>query len=119
MTKNDLKTGMWVRESRGTLYMIIVIEGSPFMVNPNAWLPVEKFPIINDSGWSITGVYKYNFKELAGSLQYNTWKDQIDDGIAFTKIWPIIVKETIKIGEITYDKSEFEQAVKNLKPINK
>jgi hypothetical protein len=26
-------------------------------------------------------------------------------------------KKTIKIGEITYDKAEFEEAVKNLKPI--
>ena len=56
-------------------------------------------------------------------LQYDIYSGYIKTNNidhSLEKIWTSeSVKETIKIGEITYDKSEFEQAVKNLKPINK
>ena len=118
MVKNDLKTGMWVK-TRSKLWMIVVIDNEPFMIYPGGWMPIKSFPEVcpNDSKWNILAVYKYNFNEVAGSLQYDVWKDHMEDKIAFTKIW--LIEETIKIGEITYDKFEFEQAVKNLKPINK
>ena len=118
MVKSDLKTGMWVK-TRDNLWMIIVIHNEPFMIYPDGWMPIKNFPEADsDPKWHILEVYSYNFDTIAGSFQYNSWKDSIDNTIVFTKIYPII-KETIKIGSIAYDKQEFENAVKDLKPINK
>lgn len=118
MTKSDLKTGMWVK-TRSKLWMIVVIDNEPFMIHPWGWMPIKSFPEVspNDSEWNILAVYKYNFNEVAGSLQYDVWKDGMEDKISFTKIWTI--EETVKIGENIYNKAEFEEAVKNLKTINK
>ena len=125
MNKSDLKTGMWV-ETKEKLWMIVVDDGKPYMFTPNNWMPVEDFPRAykGDCLWDILNVYDYfseDYDNKIGSLQYDEFKDRVKDPtcLYFKKIWEAPKKETIKIGEVTYDKSEFEQAVKNLKPINK
>lgn len=117
MTKSDLKTGMWVK-TRDHLWMVVVIENEPFLIYPDGWMPIKNFPQMcsYDKTFDALEVYKYNL-DVAGGMQYNTWKDMIETSTYFTKIWSVPPKETIKIGETIYDKAEFEEAVKNLKPI--
>ena len=117
MKKSDLKTGMWIK-TRDYLWMVVVIDNEPFLIYPNGWMPVDNFPQLcsYNSTFDALEVYKYNL-DVAGGMQYNIWKNRLEDSYYFTKIWSTPPKETIKIGEITYDKAEFEEAVKNLKPI--
>jgi hypothetical protein len=119
MKKSDLKTGMWVK-TKDYLWMVVLIENEPFLIYPDGWMPVENFPQICgcDNTFDALEVYKYKFEsEVAGALQYKVWKNKLETSGHFTKIWSTPPKETIKIGEITYDKAKFEEAVKNLKPI--
>ena len=123
MVKSDLKTGMWVK-TREDLWMIIVENREPYMVTPDGWMPIEDFPRTykGDCLWDILAVYDYfpgDYDNKIGSLQYNVFKNRVEDPTCplFLKIWEAPRKETIKIGETTYDKAEFEEAVKNLKPI--
>lgn len=118
MKKSDLKTGMWVK-TKDCLWIVVVIKNEPFLIYPEGWMPVENFPQIcgYNKDYDALEVYKYNNLDVAGGMQYNIWKDMIETSINFTKIWSAPPKETIKIGEVVYDKTEFEEAVKNLKPI--
>lgn len=117
MKKSDLKTGMWVK-TKNYLWIVVVIENEPFLIYPDGWLPVDNFPQLcsYDSTFNALEVYKYNL-DVAGGMQYNIWKNKLEGSSYFTKIWSAPPKETIKIGETVYDKAEFEEAVKNLKPI--
>ena len=122
MTKSDLKTGMWVK-TIDCLWMIVVIDNESYMIKPKGWQNIESFPntVRGNSLWDILAVYDYytpDYTNKAGSLQYDIFKDQVEDPNSryFKKIWEA-PRETVKIGDITYDKREFENAVKNLKPI--
>ena len=122
MTKSDLKTGMWVK-TRDNLWMIVVIDNEPYMIRPNGWQDISSFPntIKGQKEWDILAVYDYytpDYNNKAGSLQYDIFKAKVEDPNSryFKKIWEV-QRETIKIGDITYDKQEFENAVKDLKPI--
>lgn len=117
MKKSDLKTGMWVK-TKHHLWMVVLIENEPFLIYPEGWMPIEDFPCVYkaDADFDILEVYKYN-GDIAGGMQYNIWKNKLHNSQMFTIIYPIKPKETIKIGEAIYDKEEFEEAVKNLKPI--
>ena len=52
-----------------------------------------------------------------------TWnevtKDEWGEVITLDELFSMKPKETIKIGDQTYDKAEFEAATKNLTPLNK
>lgn len=122
MVKSDLKTGMWVK-TIDKLWMIVVIDNEPYMITPKSWQDILSFPntIKGEKEWDILAVYDYytpDYNNKAGSLQYDVFKNQVEDPNSryFKKIWEV-PRETIKIGEITYDKQEFENAVKDLKPI--
>ena len=129
MTKSDLKTGMYAVTKNGQIWLIVVIESEPYLSYPSGWMNIDNFPEVYklDDSYDIIEVYyeiSTNKKSnKACLLQYDIYSRYIKtNNIEFCleKIWTKnTVKETIKIGEITYDKSEFEQAVKNLKPINK
>lgn len=122
MTKSDLKTGMWAK-TRDALWMIVVIDNEPYLIKSKGWQDIQSFPnvIPGQKEWDILAVYDYftdEYNNKAGSLQYDIFKDQVEDPNSryFKKIWEAS-RETIKIGDITYDKQEFENAVKDLKPI--
>lgn len=129
MVKSDLKTGMYAVTKNGQIWLIVVIEGEPYLSYPSGWMDIINFPRVcsYDDGYDIVEVY-YGISPNKKSnkaylLQYDIYSGYIKTNnieYCLEKIWTKdSVKETIKIGEITYDKSEFEQAVKNLKPINK
>ena len=122
MTKSDLKTGMWVK-TRNSLWMIVVIDNEPYMIKSKGWQDIQNFPcaVPGQKEWDILAVYDYytpDYNNKAGSLQYDVFKDRVEDpnNKYFKKIWEA-PRETIKIGNIIYDKQEFENAVKDLKPI--
>ena len=122
MTKSDLKTGMWAK-TRDALWMIVVIDNEPYLIKSKGWQDIQSFPntIKGEKEWDILAVYDYytpDYNNKAGSLQYDVFKNQVEDPNSryFKKIWEA-PRETIKIGDITYDKQEFENAVKDLKPI--
>lgn len=127
MKKSDLKTGMWVK-TVDRLWMIVIVEDKPCMITPTGWLPIDSFPKTrkDSSHWDILAVYDYSVEieehhYRASSLQYDVLKDEVEkkNSAYFIKIWDAYKdRETVKIGEIAYDKAEFEEAVKNLKPIN-
>lgn len=129
MVKSDLKTGMYAVTKNGQIWLIVVIDGEPYLCYPSGWMNIVNFPgaCSYDDSYDIVEVYhgiSPNKKSnMAYLLQYDIYSRYIKTNNiehCLEKIWTKNpVKETIKIGEITYDKSEFEQAVKNLKPINK
>ena len=129
MVKSDLKTGMYAVTKNGQIWLIVIIEGEPYLSYPSGWMNIVNFPRVcsYDDSYDIVEVY-YGISPNKKSnkaylLQYDIYSRYIKTNNiehSLEKIWTSeSAKETIKIGEITYDKSEFEQAVKDLKPINK
>ena len=112
MTKSDLKTGMLIECRNGDVYLIV---GEFVISNNNQWFELwshEEDLTYIDHDFDIVRVSEVlEEKELAP--KYWT-KETITNNLLWER--PTI-KETIKIGNITYDKQEFENAVKDLKPI--
>ena len=126
MTKSDLKTGMYVRTQNKKIWLVVIIKGKPYLCYPSGWMPVESFPKAYkaDRHYDIVEVYRGLHAETnngAYLLQYDIFSKYIQTNNiakALERIWTSeSVKETIKIGDSTYDKQEFENAVKDLKPI--
>jgi hypothetical protein len=122
MKKSDLKTGMWVETKEGKRYIIVVESNEPCMIYPSGHQPIAQFPkaVPDDSYFDIVKVWKYvGNSHIGSSFQYDNWVNQIDfENSIFELIWENNLKETIKIGDNIYNKAEFEDAVKDLKPIN-
>jgi hypothetical protein len=121
MIKSDLKTGMYVVTKNTLIWLVVVIDNEPYLCYPTGWMPIENFPNINknNDNYDIIEVYEGIIDNIGSMLQYDIYQKfiQTKNLKNINKIWSTTVKETIKIGENTYDKQEFEDAVKNLKPI--
>ena len=122
MTKSDLKTGMLVQTRDGDIGLVIkkldvIIFKSTYMnISDYGEDLYEEDPLVfgvNDA--DILKVSDQLFREY---LTVEYW----DEGtINSNLLWERKeeFKETIKIGEAVYDKVEFENAVKDLKQLNK
>jgi hypothetical protein len=113
MTRSDLKTGMLFQCRNSDIYLVI----NDYAISTSKYFDLKtqsKDLTYCDPDFDIMIVSNV----LTGAdLMPINWNEQI---IAENLLWERDKsKETIEIGGITYDKSEFEQAVKNLKPINK
>lgn len=113
MTRSDLKTGMLFQCRNSNIFLVI----NDYAIGTGKYFDLktqnEDLTYL-DPGFDIMIVS--HILTGAGLIPVN-WKESL---ITENLLWERDKsKETIKIGEITYDKSEFEQAVKNLKPINK
>ena len=114
MKKSDLKTGMLIERNNGDLFQV-------FLDTPlgNIYINGEgiygKLDYINENMcWRGLEKVKYVVKVYSPKYCHSFLSFDLDQ---FKLIWIKEPKETIQIGEITYDKAEFEEAVKNLKPI--
>ena len=115
MTKSDLKTGMLVQTRDGDIGLVIkkldvIIFKSDYM-NISDY---EEDLLITPH--SDADILKVSDQLFGDDLIVEYW----DEGaINSSLLWERKEepKETIKIGEAIYDKVEFENAVKDLKPI--
>ena len=117
MTKSELKTGMLVQTRDGDIGLVIkkldVIIFKTTYINISDY--EEDLIVTNGDDADILKVSDQLFDE---NLIVESW----DEGtINSNLLWERKEKpkETIKIGEAVYDKAEFEEAVKNLKQLNK
>lgn len=117
MTKSDLKTGMLVQTRDGDIGL--VIKKLDIIIFRTTYMNISDYEedlfadITNDADADILKVSDQLFDR---DLIVEYW----DEGtINSNLLWERKEesKETIKIGEAVYDKVEFENAVKNLKPI--
>ena len=125
MVKSDLKTGMLAITRNNKSYLVLVERFNTKMGGYVGLMFCEiggysqehyynkDLTSTVDGKWDIMEIYESNSLTNPSNMLDLSIKDR-------KRLWKRTEqKETIKIGEITYDKSEFEQAVKNLKPINK
>ena len=110
MVKSDLKTGMLFECRNGEVFLLV----GEFGINKDEFFDLESQNenlTYRDSSFDIVRVSEVLKVNRLLPKYWN--KDTITENL----LWEEKPIETIKIGEITYDKSEFENAVKNLKPI--
>ena len=113
MTKSDLKTGMLFQCRAGGIYMVM----NNYAIGKDRYFDLESQNEDLTDGNANFDIIMVSEILKQANLCPKYWTEQT---ITENLLWKRDEsKETIKIGEITYDKSEFEQAVKNLKPINK
>jgi len=115
MRKKDLDTGMVV-ETATTKYIVYITPMGDYLANGNAYMRLEEYTedliFKGDGIFSIKKVYS----PVDGfSLQTNLWGYNFDRW--FVLRWDRNSEETIKIGNHTYNKQEFEKATRDLKPI--
>jgi hypothetical protein len=113
MTKSDLKTGMLFQCRNSDIYLVM----NDYAISTSKYFRLKtQNEDLTDANPNFDIMIVSNVLTGADLMPIN-WNEQI---IAENLLWERDKsKETIEIGGITYDKSEFEQAVKNLKPINK
>ena len=112
MVKSDLKTGMLFQCRNNDVYLVI----NGYAIGKDSYFDLKsQNEDLTDSSPNFDILMVSNILTSSDLIPENWTEDLIRENLA----WEAKPKETIKIGEITYDKSEFEQAVKNLKPINK
>jgi hypothetical protein len=115
MTKNDLKTGMLVQTRDGDVGL--VLRELNTIIFKEAYLSFSDFEEdltfeLRSCDANIIRVTNVLEEE---ALTVDMWKESnVKSNLLWEKEF-----ETIKIGENTYNKAEFEEAVKNLKTINK
>ena len=120
MVKSDLKTGMLVKfrnEGYGFVFGFSIVSFNRGGLEMSHYS--DDLKCINyDSEYDIMEINSVPNLSGAG---LDWWIDnQVRLLSKVSLLWKRYeTKETVKIGGITYDKSEFEAAVKNLKPINK
>ena len=111
MVKSDLKTGMLFECRNGDVYLTIGEVG----INSTDWFELcnqKEDLTYRDHDFDIVRVSEVL---EGGKLIPKYWtKETITNNLLWGRS---DIKETIKIGNITYDKQEFENAVKDLKPI--
>lgn len=117
MTKSELKTGMLVQTRDGDIGL--VIKKLDVIIFKTTYMNIsdceEDLVFTNDND-DDADILKVSDQLFNGDLTVDSW----DEGtINSNLLWERKEesKETIKIGEVVYDKAEFEEAVKNLKPI--
>ena len=117
MTKSDLKTGMLVQTRDGDIGL--VIKKLDVIIFKSDYMNISDY---RDDLFAINGfegdILKVSEQLFNGDLRVEDW----DEGtINSNLLWERKEesKETIKIGEAVYDKVEFENAVKDLKQLNK
>jgi hypothetical protein len=116
MTKSDLKTGMLVQTRDGDIGL--VIKKLDIIIFKRDYMNISDYKEDLSIDTSSAQILKISEQLCNDDLTVYNWTEETVDNCLLweRKEQP---KETIKIGEVTYDKLEFEQAVKNLKPINK
>ena len=113
MTKSDLKTGMLFQCRNSDIYLVI----NKYAVGRTEYFDLEtQNEDLTDDNLNFDIMIVSHILTGASLIPANWTESLIRENLLWERNKS---KETIKIGEITYDKSEFEQAVKNLKPINK
>ena len=113
MVKSDLKTGMLFQCRNSDIYLVI----NDYAISIIKYFDLEtQNEDLTDCNPNFDIMIVSNVLTGADLIPTNWNKQTITENLLWERDKS---KETIKIGEITYDKSEFEQAVKNLKPINK
>jgi len=113
MTKSDLKTGMLFQCRNNNIYLVI----NKCAVGKNRYFDLKtQNEDLTDDNPNFDIMIVSNILTGADLISERWTEALIRENLSWEREG---LKETIKIGEITYDKSEFEQAVKNLKPINK
>lgn len=118
MTKSDLKTGMLVQTRDGDIGL--VIKKLDVIIFKTSYMNISNYEedlvfTYNDND-DDADILKVSDQLFNGDLTVEYW----DEGtINSNLLWERKeeLKETIKIGEAVYDKVEFENAVKDLKPI--
>ena len=117
MTKSDLKTGMLVQTRDGDIGL--VIKKLDVIIFKTTYINISDYEedLIVTNG-DDADILKVSNRLFDRDLIVEDW----DEGtINSNLLWERKEKskETIKIGETVYDKAEFEEAVKNLKQLNK
>lgn len=117
MTKSELKTGMLVQTRDSDVGL--VIKKLDAIIFKSTYMSIsdyeEDLSIINSSD---ADILKVSYQLFDSDLIVKYWDEgTINNNLLWErKEEP---KETIKIGKAVYDKTEFENAVKNLKQLNK
>ena len=113
MVKSDLKTGMLFQCRNSDIYLVI----NEYAVGREEYFDLKtQNEDLTDRNPDFDIMIISNVLTETGLIPTNWNKQTITKNLLWERDKS---KETIKIGEIIYDKSEFEQAVRNLKPINK
>ena len=113
MTSSDLKTGMLFQCRNSNIYLVI----NKYAVGRTKYFDLEsQNEDLTDDNPNFDIMIVSNILTGADLISKGWTEALIRENLPWERDKS---KETIKIGEITYDKLEFEQAVKNLKPINK
>ena len=117
MTKSDLKTGMLVQTRDGDIGL--VIKKLDVIIFKSGYINISDYEedLVLLSNHDVD-ILKVSDPLFDGDLTVDSW----DEGtINSNLLWERKEesKETIKIGEAVYDKVEFENAVKDLKQLNK
>jgi hypothetical protein len=113
MVKSDLKTGMLLQCRNSDIYLII----NDYAISTSKYFDLKtQSEDLTYCNPDFDIMIVSNVLTETDLMPANWNKQTITENLLWERDES---KETIKIGGIIYDKLEFEQAVKNLKPINK
>ncbi len=116
MTKSDLKTGMLVQTRDGDVGL--VIKKLDIIIFEHDYVNISDYEEDLSIITSDAEILKVSKQLYNADLTVDNWTGEtVENNLLWErKEQP---KETIKIGEAVYDKVEFENAVKDLKQLNK
>lgn len=117
MTKSDLKTGMLVQTRDGDIGL--VIKKLDVIIFKNTYMNISDYKEdLFVTSRDKADILKVSDQLFGDELVVEYWDEEtINSNLLWERKEES--KETIKIGEAVYDKVEFENAVKDLKQLNK
>ena len=116
MTKSDLMTGMLVQTRDGDVGL--VIKKLDIIIFEHDYMNISDYEEDLSIITSDAEILKISEQLYNADLTVDNWTEEtIDNYLLWERKEES--KETIQIGEAVYDKAEFENAVKNLKQLNK
>jgi hypothetical protein len=115
MKKTDLKTGMIVQERSGDVGLVV---NGTIIWKSGSFSTIYEYRLdLMYSDVSSMDIIKVSCVQHGINLVLSGWVNVIENERKI--LWKRDKSETVKIGDYEYDKKEFEEATKHLKPVNK